>query len=126
MRDEPETGTSSLIPHPSSFFHLPARHTHRTTCRSGDIRPRELHAGTGCNSACRCVPEGCAEWARRARARMIALEQFVYRLVRAVLGERNIFETAAERIIRTDDRVVDAEGGVDGGGDVFWADVAVE
>src|SRR6266487_3567203 len=127
MRDEWDSPTSSLIPHPSALHHsLPAPHRHRTTCRSEDTHRSTRRAGTECSSACRCVPEGCAEWARRARARMIALEQFVDGLVRTVLGERNIFEAAAERIIGTNGRVVDAEGGVDGGGDVFGADVAVE
>src|SRR5437588_3648934 len=54
-----------------------------------------------------------------------SLEQFVDRFVRAVLGERDVLEAAAERIVLADRGVVDAEGRVERARDVLGAHVAV-
>src|SRR4051812_10715469 len=56
---------------------------------------------------------------------MTALEQLINRLIRPILCERDVFEAAVERVVVADGCVVDAEGGVDRGGDVLGADVAI-
>src|SRR5438105_2397272 len=53
------------------------------------------------------------------------LEELVDALVDAVLGEGDVLEPAAERVVVTDGGVVDAERGVEGRGDVLGPDVSI-